>query len=105
MESDSTFANRNSGGLDWSVCMFGGSASGWEAEPSANWQTAYDQLSCALFGSNIATTATNLAIDLYNSASTVVASVQIVGYSGSDLVPPPDCSNPTGRLNEDCIIS
>lgn len=89
------------------MCTFGGSLSGMSSEPFTNWQTAYDQLTYLLPDTMITTTATNLEVDLYNEALTVVAAIQIVGYSGSDpgSSTPPSCANPSGNLNQDCLVA
>lgn len=75
---------------------------------AGNWQTAFDQFTCQVPESNdggLTSTTTNLEIDLYHEAATVIGSVQIVAYSGTSPLTPPSCSNPTGLLNEDCIIA
>ena len=102
------FYNRNTNGLDWSVCAFGGSTSGWSADAASNWQTAYDQFTCQYpenSDNGLASSVTNVEIDLYNETPTVIGSIQIVAYSGTSPVTPPSCANPTATLNEDCIIA
>jgi hypothetical protein len=107
-QSNSGVPNRNMNGLDFTMCSFGGSTSGWSVDAAANRQTAWDQFNYQVPPNNdggLTSTANSVEVDLYNEAATVIGSVQIVGYSGSTAVNPPSCASPSATLNEDCIIA
>ncbi|KAK0123973.1 hypothetical protein ONS95_008961 [Cadophora gregata] len=99
----------NTNGLDFDYCIFQGATSGFSAAPTDLWQTAFDQFKCQVpeGSTSLESDATNVNVNLFNEAATLVGSITIVGYSGTDTSSgsPPTCANPTSNLNEDCVVA